>query len=85
MLPSKDEMEKMRSDLAQYARDYPDMDALVASGKVIHKSGWYEVQDAETSVLLGKYVQQIEVSASGRLRVKMTKLDKRLAALASKT
>ena len=44
MLPSKDEMEKMRSDLAQYARDYPDMDALVASGKVIHKSGWYEVR-----------------------------------------
>lgn len=85
MPPTKDEMEKMRADLLQYARDYPDMDALVASGKVIYKSGWYEVQDAETSALLGKYVQQIEIAASGRPRVKMTKLDKRLAALAAKT
>lgn len=81
---SQAEIDQMKTQLLQHVRNYPDMDALLAEGRVSYKSGWYEIIDPAAFSLLSKYVESFRKTKQGKLLVKMSKLSERLIVLAEK-
>lgn len=50
---------------------------MVAEGKLIYKSGWYEPIDEETYLLIGKYIKGIRVNKNGKMQIKICKRSKK--------
>lgn len=79
-----DEAEKIRQLIKDKASNFPDIDNLVADGKLVRKSGWYQVNDPEAFEALKHYVAELRRTKDGRLQVKIKKPTKQFMALASR-
>lgn len=78
------DIEQLKELIKQRAENYPDIEQLIASGKVTCKSGWYQIADSSTFDLVKHYVIGLRSSKDGTLRVQLSKPSKRLRTLASK-
>ena len=80
--------EKEVSDLKRMLKDrvdnYPDLEAMVAAGKLTYKAGWYEPKDKEAFDAISPYAPAFRVNKGGKGAVKVAKQNKRLQTLVSK-
>ena len=77
--------EGVESFIKELVDNYPDLDAMVASGALTSVAGgWYEPQTTAAFNAISKYATQIRTSKAGRAQVKLSKPDKRLTAIAAK-
>ncbi|MGY0561792.1 MULTISPECIES: hypothetical protein [unclassified Luteimonas] len=81
---TESEIEELKARTKQFAENYPDIENLIASGKVKYKSGWYQISDSVTFDLVKDYVTGLRSSNDGKLHVKLSKPSKRLKSLAAK-
>ena len=81
---TQSEIEQLRARIKQVAENYPDIEGLIASGKIKYKSGWYQINDSDTFDLVKDYVRSLGSSKDGKLRVKLSRPSKRLKSLAAK-
>lgn len=76
------------ADLKKLIKDrvdnYPDLDGMVAAGKLVYKSGWYEATSKEAHDAIVQYATSIRVSRDGKAQVKVARASKRLKVLADK-
>ena len=70
--------EKIIDDIKKWVDNYPDIERMVAEGKLVYKSGWYEPKDQETYLLISKYIKEIKVNKNGKTQVKICKISKKL-------
>ncbi len=75
-------------DLKKLIKDrvdnYPDLNGMVAAGRLIYKSGWYEATSKEAHDAIVQYATSIRVSRDGKAQVKVARASKRLKVLADK-
>lgn len=80
--------EKEISDLKKLISDrvdnYPDLEGMVAEGRLSCKSGWYEAKSKEAYDAIIQYATAIRVSKDGKAQIKVARANKRLKALAEK-
>lgn len=80
--------EKEMADLKKLIRDqvdnYPDLDGMVAAGRLTYTSGWYEAKSKEAYDAIIQYATSIRVSKDGKAQIKVARASKRLKALAEK-
>ena len=80
--------EKEMADLKRLIKDrvdnYPDLDGMIADGRLIYKSGWYEATSKEAYDTIIQYATSIRVSKTGKAQIKVAPASKRLKALAEK-
>lgn len=80
--------EKEIVDLKKLIKDrvdnYPDLEGMVAAGRLFYKSGWYEAKNKEAYDAIIQYATSIRVSKDGKARIKVSRASKRLKALAEK-
>lgn len=80
--------EKEIADLKKLIKDradnYPDLEGMVAAGKLFYKSGWYEAKSKEAYDAIIQYATSIRVSKDGKAQVKLARASMRLKALAEK-
>ncbi|MFT3736111.1 MAG: hypothetical protein QM776_14005 [Rhodocyclaceae bacterium] len=81
--------EKETADLRKLIKErvdnYPDLDGLIAKGRLVKKSGWYEALDEHTFNAIIQYATAIEVNKkTGKARIKVAAQSKRLVALSKK-
>jgi hypothetical protein len=80
--------EKEIADLKKLIKDradnYPDLEGMVAAGKLSYKSGWYEAKNKEAYDAIIQYATSIRVSKDGKAQIKVARASKRLKALAEK-
>jgi len=80
--------EKELADLKKLIRDrvdnYPDLEGMVAAGKLSYMSGWYEATSNEAYDAIVQYATSIRVSKDGTAQIKVARESKRLKALAEK-
>jgi len=57
-------------DLKKLIKDrvdnYPDLNGMVAAGRLIYKSGWYEATSKEAHDAIVQYATSIRVSRDGK-------------------
>jgi hypothetical protein len=81
-IPDKEELKKLIKDRVE---NYPDLDAMVASGDLIRRSGsWYEPRSAEAFNAVIQYAKGVRVAKDGRSQIQVGKQSKRLVELAKK-
>ncbi|CQR29463.1 conserved hypothetical protein [Thiomonas arsenitoxydans] len=79
------EAEELRKLIKERVENYPDLVGLVAEGRLIKKSGWYEAQDKQAFDAIIKYATAVEINQkSGKARIKVAPQSRRLAALSKK-
>jgi hypothetical protein len=75
-------------DLKKLIKDrvdnYPDLNGMVAAGRLIYKSGWHEATSKEAHDAIVQYATSIRVSRDGKAQVKVARASKRLKVLADK-
>lgn len=80
--------EKEIADLKKLIGDrvdnYPDLDGMVAAGKLSWKSGWYEAKSKEAYDAIIQYATSIRVSKDGKAQIKVGRRSMRLKALSEK-
>ena len=80
--------EKEVADLKRLIKDsvdnYPDLEAMVAAGKLTYKAGWYEPKNKEAFDAIAPYAISFRVNKDGKGSVKVAKRNKRLQSLANK-
>lgn len=80
--------EKENEDLKKLIKDrvdnYPNLESMVAAGRLIYKSGWYEATSKEAYDAIIQYATSIRVSKEGKAQIKVARVSKRLKALAGK-
>ncbi|CAG4892798.1 hypothetical protein [Paraburkholderia gardini] len=80
--------EKDIADLKKLIRDqvdnYPDLEGMVAAGKLTRKSGWYEATSKEAYDAIIQYATSVRVSKDGKAQIKVARASKQLKALAEK-
>lgn len=78
--------EQKRAELIQLIKDrvanYPDIEQLVASGKLKRKRGWYQVVDLSIFDQIKHYANEFLNANDGTFHVKFEKPSKRLRKLA---
>jgi hypothetical protein len=79
-----EDIEQLKKLIKQRADNYPDIEQLIASGKLTYKSGWYRISDLSTFDLVKHYVVGLRSSKDGTFHVQLSKPSKRLRTLASK-
>ena len=79
------ESEELRKLIKERVENYPDLEGLVAKGRLIKKAGWYEAIDEQAYNAIIQYAMAIEVNQkTGKARIKVAPQSKRLAALSKK-
>ena len=81
---TQNEIEELRKRIKDCVNNYPDLDGMVAAGKLVYKSGWYEAKNKEAYEAIIQYATAIRVSKDGKAQVKLARPNKRLRALAEK-
>ncbi|MBB5465953.1 hypothetical protein HDG32_002060 [Paraburkholderia sp. CI2] len=80
--------EKEIADLKKLIKDradnYPDLEGMVAAGRLSYKFGWYEAKNKEAYDAIIQYATSIRVSKDGKAQIKVARQSKRLKALAEK-
>ncbi|HEX9392422.1 MAG TPA: hypothetical protein VF928_14010 [Usitatibacteraceae bacterium] len=80
--------EKEISNLKKLVKDrvenYPDLAGMVAAGRLINKSGWYEAKDKKAYDAIIQYATSIRVSKDGKAQVRIERASKKLKALVEK-
>ncbi|MEG5653792.1 hypothetical protein, partial [Enterobacter roggenkampii] len=64
---TKKDRDDIVNDIKNWVDNYPNIEKMVAEGKLIYKSGWYEPIDEETYLLIGKYIKGIRVNKNGKM------------------
>jgi hypothetical protein len=76
------------ADLKKLIKDrvdnYPDLEGMVAAGKLSYKAGWYEAKSKEAYDAIIQYAASIRVSKDGEAQIKVARASKRLKTLAEK-
>lgn len=75
---TKKDRDDIVNDIKNWVDNYPNIEKMVAEGKLIYKSGWYEPIDEETYLLIGKYIKGIRVNKNGKMQIKICKRSKKL-------
>jgi hypothetical protein len=76
------------ADLKKMIKDrvdnYPDLEGLIAAGKLTYKAGWYEAKSKDAYDAIVQYAASIRVSKDGKAQIKVARASRRLKALAEK-
>lgn len=67
--------------------NYPDLESMVAAGRLTYKFGWYgwyEAKSKQAYDAIIQYATSIRVSKDGKAQIKVWRASKRLKALAEK-
>jgi hypothetical protein len=84
MALTKTEVADLKKKIKEHVDNYPDVDALVAAGRLIRKAGWYEAMDKEAFDAIAPYATGFRQLKNGKGQVKISKPTKRLKAQAAK-
>lgn len=76
------------ADLKMMVKDrvdnYPDLEGMVAAGKLSYKAGWYEATNKDAYDAIIQYAASIRVSKDGKAQIRVARASRRLKALAEK-
>lgn len=75
---------EMKAKIKGHVDNYPDLDAMVANGELIFKSGWYEATSKEALDKIGSYAREFRNGKNGNVQVKVSKMTKQFKSIASK-
>lgn len=84
MSPTPKEVEDLRKLIKDRVDNYPDLEGLLAAGRLIRKSGWYEATDKEAYDAIIQYATAIRVTKADKTQIKIAPESKRLKALSKK-
>jgi hypothetical protein len=85
-LPEQDitiQITEIKDLVKKHVDNYPDLEAMVTSGELVHKAGWYEPQSTEALNAIIHYATSVRHGKNGKTAVKIPKLSKRLKTLAT--
>ncbi|WP_423379560.1 hypothetical protein [Burkholderia sp. LMG 32019] len=82
MLPTKEELKKR---IADHVNNYPDLESMVAAGRLTYKSGWYEAADPAAYEAVSRYITALRSGKNGKVQFKLARKSKALQALVGKT
>jgi hypothetical protein len=81
MLPTKEEVKKLITDRVN---NYPDLEGMVAAGRLTYRSGWCEATDAAAYEAVSQYVTALRSGKNGKVQFKLARKSKAQQALAGK-
>lgn len=64
--------------------NYPDLQAMIASGQLTYKAGWYEPNNKEAFDAIAPYATSFRVGKDGKGAVKVSRQSKKLKILVDK-
>lgn len=81
---NSEEINDLKNLLKKRVENYPDLDQMVADGKLKYKAGWYELTDKASYEAVIHYATAIKINNDGKAQVKISKMRKKLKSLAEK-
>ncbi|PZP99155.1 MAG: hypothetical protein DI587_10875 [Variovorax paradoxus] len=79
-----DEINRFRNSTKALVDGFPDLDAMLANGRLEFKRGWYAARDAAAQDALAPYVNAVRVGRDKTHWVKISKPSAALRKLAAK-
>lgn len=84
MALTADEIAQLRKTIKDQVDNYPDLEGMVAAGRLRKRGAWYEPLDKAAHDAIVQYASAIRVSNTGKGEVKVRKPSKSLKAIARK-
>ncbi|TAM88589.1 MAG: hypothetical protein EPN41_05500 [Candidimonas sp.] len=84
MPPTEKEIADLKKLIKDRVNNYPDLEGMVAAGRLSYKAGWYEAKNKEAYDAIIQYATSIRVSKDGKAQIKVERQSKRLKVLAEK-
>lgn len=84
MLLTEKEIVDLKKLIKDRVDNYPDLDGMVAAGRLSYGSGWYEAKNKEAYDAIIQYATAIRVSKDGKAQIKVARASRKLKALAKK-
>lgn len=79
-----DEVAHLRKTIKDRVDNYPDLDGMVAAGRLRKRGAWYEPLDKAAHDAIIQYASEIRVSKDGKGEIKVRRPSKSLKAIAKK-
>lgn len=77
-----EEIAKIKQSVKDSVNNYPDLQGMLAAGRLKKRGAWYEPLDKEAHDQIIQYAVGVRTSPSGRSEVKLSTLTKALQVLA---
>ncbi|UIF88563.1 hypothetical protein [Cupriavidus sp. UYPR2.512] len=84
MTLSAKDLQHLRQLVKQRVECYPDLEGMVAAGKLSYRAGWYQADTKDAYDAIIQYATSVRVSKDGKAQIKVAKPSKRLAGIAAK-
>lgn len=79
------EIEELKRHVKKHVENYPDLDAMVATGALIRdRGGWYEPKTTDAFNAIVQYAKAVRTGTNGKGQVQVAQPSKRLSAIARK-
>jgi hypothetical protein len=84
MALTPNEVAKLRKAIKDQVDNYPDLEGMVAAGRLRKRGAWYEPVDKAAHDAIVQYASEIRVSKDGKGEIKVRRPSKSLKAIARK-